>query len=1301
MKISPNTLVNDPTQAVVYVIFWLTIVTGSLVLIGWFFDVSLLKSVIPGANTMKVNTALGFIFSGMAFLLTVNPKSDDRKSTRYTLTGLVCTVIVLLIGLLTISEHASGLNLGIDVFLIKVEPNIHAPHPGRMSLMTALSFSLLGLILLLRNFRKHFINLITLSAAVSVLGISTLAILGYLYHSNALWNIPVFSTMALHTALLFALLSIGAMLDHPQQVASAWRYAFASVAVLSGFGLRLSFTNWFGPGLPTFVIFYPAIILVALISGFGPALLATILSVLVTIIWLFEPIGLPEVDSPVQRAGLVLYFATGVCLSYIIKLYQNNRQKAADYDRDQALRASRQEIEFLGNILEHASQPFAVGFLDGRLGRVNPAFEALTGYSSAELQLLDWATVLTPPEWRTLEQEKLDELLRTGQPVRYEKEYIRKDGSRVPIELLAHVFKDAQGNPDYLFGFVTDITERKSAEAVLRESEERYRSLFDGSLDAIFSIGGDGRFVRANYAALRLAGKTQEEMMALHFLDLCSPDQREHAANAFRAAFCRQCLTLDTAFIDAKGARREIFISGAPAIVNNEVVGVSCIARDMTERNKAETALRQSEHRYRQVTESLPQLVWTCDSNGVCDYLSPQWCTYTGIPESLQLGTGWLEQLHPDDSEPAITRWKACAAQGIDFSIDYRIRGYDGKYRWFHSLAVPLRDERDAIVKWFGSNTDIQDIKEAEAKARESDERLNFALKTCQIGAWDLNLDDMTVYRSLEHAHIFGYSDLQNDWTPNRFLSHVLEEDREAVEAKIQEAMNSQGTLDLTCQIRRVDGKIRWIWVNARKNIDATNHTRRIAGIVQDITEYKHIEDEKERLLTIIQENPDFIGVSDMQGKLLYHNPAALKMVGLPADTDMEQLAITNMHPDWAGQLILNEGIPTALRTGSWHSENALLHRDGREIPVDQLLMVHRNEAGEAQFLSTIMHDISESKRLERRFEQALESAPNAIVIIDEFGIIQIVNLQAESYFGYSRHELLGQPIEMLIPERFRADHVRFRQGYFLNPITRPMGLGRDLFALRKDGSELPVEIGVALIQQESGLLVMSSIVDITERKLANTRLQDALRQKDLLLKEVYHRVKNNLQVVSSLINLQAKQVKNNKDAYDALLQSANRVKSLALIHEKLYQAEDLERIDFKEYCQSLVDHLVFALNINSNRIKISINVEQLYLDLDTVIPLGLIINELLSNALNHAFPDNRPGEVGIHFTQEQSGFCLVFKDNGIGLPSGLDYTNANSLGLTLIFELSEQLSGSMKLEQTGGTTYTLHFSLNSIQKRL
>jgi PAS domain S-box-containing protein len=249
-------------------------------------------------------------------------------------------------------------------------------------------------------------------------------------------------------------------------------YIAAVIVVIVAFWLYFFLTTILGPGLPTYILFYPAVIIVALLAGFGPGLLATIFSVMLVIIFILQPQGQFSIAETVDQVGVVLFTGFGIIISGVSELYRRNRNKAAAYDKEKALRETLREKEFLADILDHASLPFAIGYPDGRIGLLNQAFEHLTGYTKEELHNIDWDTRLTPIEWRDIELQKLDELNSSGKPVRYEKEYIRKDGSRVPIELLVSVTFDTNGNPEYYYSFITDITERKEIESALKISEK-------------------------------------------------------------------------------------------------------------------------------------------------------------------------------------------------------------------------------------------------------------------------------------------------------------------------------------------------------------------------------------------------------------------------------------------------------------------------------------------------------------------------------------------------------------------------------------------------------------------------------------------------------------------------------------------------------------------------------------------------------------------------------------------------------------------------------------------------------------
>jgi PAS domain S-box-containing protein len=339
----------------------------------------------------------------------------------------------------------------------------------------------------------------------------------------------------------------------------------------------------------------------------------------------------------------------------------------------------------------------------------------------------------------------------------------------------------------------------------------------------------------------------------------------------------------------------------------------------------------------------------------------------------------------------------------------------------------------------------------------------------------------------------------------------------------------------------------------------------------------------------------------------------------------------------------------------------------------------------------------------------------------DQRGQIVLVNVQIEKLFGYPREELLGQRIEILVPQRFRARHPDFRQAFFGEPQARSMGAGRDLYGLRKDGTEVPIEIGLNPLTTPEGHFVLSSVVDITERMRADrerevllgqlrtlnvdlerrvsertAELTATLREREVLLQEIHHRVKNNLQVISSLINLQLRQVEDSSSR-GALEECQTRVQAIALIHEKLYQSKDYSRVPFSEYARGLASNVFSALGVSNNTIALEFGIDDLSLSVDKAIPCGLILNELITNALKHAFPDSRRGKVRVELRRESSGQAvLCVSDDGVGMPEQLVPRESNSLGMSLVHTLVEQLDGEIDIRKHPGTRMRVSFPMDA-----
>jgi len=378
--------------------------------------------------------------------------------------------------------------------------------------------------------------------------------------------------------------------------------------------------------------------------------------------------------------------------------------------------------------------------------------------------------------------------------------------------------------------------------------------------------------------------------------------------------------------------------------------------------------------------------------------------------------------------------------------------------------------------------------------------------------------------------------------------------------------------------------------------------------------------------------------------------------------------------------------------TGREH-ECAARRRSGEEFPIR--ISVNTVDTARGPLMISIIRDVTSQRQAESRFRGLLESAPDGIVVVDGSGRIFIVNSQTERMFGYSREELLGQRIEMLVPERFRDTHLLDRQRYISDPHTRPMGAGLPLTGRTKSGEEFPVEISLSPLQQSGQeSLVMSIIRDITGRRRAEEQIQASLREKEALLREIHHRVKNNLQITSSLLRLQAGTI-DDPQARELFESTQNRIRSIALVHEKLYQSTNIASIDFADYIRTLADLLFRTYTVDTSAIALRIDTGALFLSVETAIPCGLIANELLSNAMKHAFPQGQRGTIQVSLAQHEGSAELVIADDGAGLPADIGFDARDTLGLQLVRQLAQQIDASIEINRDRGTSFRITFPLS------
>ena len=325
-------------------------------------------------------------------------------------------------------------------------------------------------------------------------------------------------------------------------------------------------------------------------------------------------------------------------------------------------------------------------------------------------------------------------------------------------------------------------------------------------------------------------------------------------------------------------------------------------------------------------------------------------------------------------------------------------------------------------------------------------------------------------------------------------------------------------------------------------------------------------------------------------------------------------------------------------------------------------------------------------------FRLVLEASPTGMIVVDDDGLIVLVNAQIERLFQYSRTELIGAPVELLVPARYRSSHAHLREVFSNDSTARPKTAGRELYGLRKDQTEIPLEIQLNPMQTAKGHYVLGSVIDITERKQMDQALHAQLRERDVLLQEVHHRVKNNLQVISSLINLQVSGMVN-PEAASALRECSIRVKTIALIHEQLYLSKNFASVPLSEYAESLVSVVCGTSGINPASIALVLDLEETWVGVDTAIPCGLILNELITNALKHGFPNQTKGTVWVGLHSSHDGWLqLTVRDDGIGLSPEFDPRTGHTLGMQLIITLAEQIDAQFSFSSSIGAEFTLRF---------
>jgi PAS domain S-box-containing protein len=576
----------------------------------------------------------------------------------------------------------------------------------------------------------------------------------------------------------------------------------------------------------------------------------------------------------------------------------------------------------------------------------------------------------------------------------------------------------------------------------------------------------------------------------------------------------------------------------------------------------------------------------------------------------------------------------------FDYTV---IRPDNGEKCIINSKADVLVDSAGKAVKMVGTVQDITERRQIEKAMQESEARLIEAQRIARIGNWELNLATNTLTWSDEIFRIFEIEKERLGASYEAFLDAIHPEDRDAVNTAYTQSLETGNPYKITHRLLMRDGRIKHVQEQCETYYSQDGKPLRSVGIVQDITDRKQAQRNQELSAQILGILNESVALPDAINSIL----TAIKQ-----ETGFDAVGI---------RLRNGEDFPYFVQNG--FSYDFLL--------TENTLTVRDKDGG-------ICRDTNGKASLE---------CTCGLVLSGQADLTNPLFTPGGSAWTNNSLPLLDLPAadDPRLHPRNRCIHEGF-----CSLALIPVRVNQEIVGLLQLNDRRKDRFTLEMIEFFEG--ISASIGVALMHKQAEETIKKSLEEKEVLLREIHHRVKNNMQIVSSLLMLQSQNIEDAKYK-DMFLDSQTRIYSMALIHEKLYQSESIAHINFKEYIDGIVSNIFESYCIKSN-IKIDINVENIPIKIDYAIPCGLIINELVTNSLKYAFPDGRQGKIQLSLKSNDNNMVqLSISDDGIGIAKDMDIRNTKSLGLHLVTALAEgQLHGKIILNRERGTEFQIGF---------
>ena len=738
--------------------------------------------------------------------------------------------------------------------------------------------------------------------------------------------------------------------------------------------------------------------------------------------------------------------------------------------------------------------------------RWNKNFEKITGYAAEELSRMTPLDFATPDE-KKLTLKMIEKIIKTGK-ASGEQFLVTKSGKKIP-----HYFSHRRlkrGPKTYSVGMGLDITEQREAIETVKRERRVSDAIISGLPGTFFVIDlKTFKIVRWSSNFEKVGGYTKKEILNMSPEDVVVKKDRQKIREALKKVIKEGKANLEVCTLTKDGKKIPNYISAALFSEEGSQY-IAGIGINISERKKAEKALVHSEEKFRNLFETTVQGIICIDSSGDV--------TSANSAAAEMLGISVKEILTKNIQDPwNVIREDGSKVTNDDFPITESLRtgksvqnqvlgvfNYkEKKYRWLNvSASAIFKGKTKKPFHVYVTLEDITEQKKAEHALRDSEDKYRTMFDTMTQGVIYVSEKGRIISANSAAEKISGisFSEAKGKTIAELNIKAVHEDGSDfPVEARPLQVALRTGTQiknKVMAVFNKIEKQFRWVNITAiPKFRPGEDKPFEVYCIAEDITEEKEAERKQAKLSAVIETTPDLAGLADENATAVYLNKAGRKMAGISKKEDITKYKIPDFHPKWAAEKVKKEGIPIAIKKGSWSGETAILDREGKITPVLQVILSHKNPDGSIAYFSTVAHDISERKKSEEKLRESEEkyrmfvnTSPDTVITTDMKAKITFASSRTLDYFGYKPEELLEMnSFDLIVPEE-REKAIKA----FQNTLKKGFVRNAEFTLLKKDGSKFIAEINAAIIKDVRGepKTLISTMRDITERKEAEEALK-------------------------------------------------------------------------------------------------------------------------------------------------------------------------------------------------------------------